>query len=216
MKPLYLTLFAVLFSFRISAQDAKSPIPSAEQVKTARAALHDTFKDDFSKKKDEDKLAFSKSLREMAATEKDSIKKYSLFVEAIALATDAGNIDEALAAVTEMCVVFDTEPQKEKGLVLAAFIKKASKPEDFRKLVDKYIAVASEAMADSDCAAASALLNDCKPLAAKSKDKTLSDKIANKTKEVSALAAEIKKLQPSIDKLKKSPDDPDANLVVGR
>ncbi len=216
MKPLYLTLFAVLFSFWLSAQDAKSPIPSDEEVKTERAALRDTFKDDFAKKKDEDKLAFSKSLREMAATEKDTVQKYALFLESIALATDIGNVEEALAAVTELCAAFDTLPSKEKSLVLSAFAKKASKPEDFKNLVDKYLATVNEAMADSDCTAASSLLKACQPLAAKAKDKTLSGKIADKAKEVAALAAEIKKLEPSIEKLKESPDDPEANLVVGR
>ncbi len=71
-------------------------------------------------------------------------------------------------------------------------------------------------MTDFDYISASTLLKDCKPLVTKAKDKTLSDKIADKTKEVTALVVELKKLEPSIDKLRKSPDDPEANLVVGR
>ncbi len=71
-------------------------------------------------------------------------------------------------------------------------------------------------MADSDCATASALLKDCKPLALKAKDKSLSDKISDKTKEVAALLAEINKLKPSMATLRVTPDDPEANLVVGR
>ena len=199
-----------------SATASKLQVPADADIKAARSKLRDTFKDDFAKKKDEDKLTFSKSLREMAATEKDTVQKYALFLEAIALYTDTGNIDEALAAVVEMCAAFDTLPSKEKGLVLAVFAKKASKPEDFKILVDRYLTVVNEAMGDSDPVAASDLLKDCKPLASKSKDKALSDKIADKTKEVAALAAEKKKLAPSIEKLKESPDDPDANLVVGR
>ncbi len=90
-----------------SGEPVRIAVPSGDAVKGARAALRETFKDDFAKKKDEDKLAFSESLREAAATEKDAVQKYALFVEAIALATDAGNTDEAFAAVTELCVVFD-------------------------------------------------------------------------------------------------------------
>ena len=71
-------------------------------------------------------------------------------------------------------------------------------------------------MGDSDPVAASDLLKDCKPLATKAKDKGLTSLLSDKAKEIAALAAEIKKLKPSIDKLKESPDDVDANLVVGR
>ncbi len=119
----------------------REPVPAEDAIKTARAALHDTFKDEFSKKKDEDKMAFSKSLREMAATEKNTVQKYALFVEAISLASDAENMDEAFVAVTEMCAVFQADPSKEKGLILAKFAKKASKPEDFKNLVEKYLSM---------------------------------------------------------------------------
>ena len=51
-----------------------------------------------------------------------------------------------------------------------------------------------EAMTDFDYISASTLPKDCKPLVTKAKDKTLSDKIADKTKEVTALVVELKKL----------------------
>jgi len=198
------------------ATPARIAVPSGDAVKAARATLRQTFKDEFSKKKNEDKLAFSKTLRETAATEKDAVQKYALFVEAIGLATDAGNTDEAFATVTELCAVFDAVSSREKGIVLANFAKKTTKPEDFKTLVDRYLTVVNEAMGDSDPVAASDLLKDCKPLATKAKDKGLSSILSDKAKEIVALAAEIKKLKPSMDKLKESPDDPDANLVVGR
>ena len=176
-------------------ESARITVPSGDAVKAARAALRQTFKDEFSKKKNEDKLVFSKTLRETAATEKDAVQKYALFVEAIALATDAGNTDEAFAAVMELCVVFDAVSSKEKGIVLAAFAKKATKPEDFKILVDRYLAMVNEAMEDSDTAAASDLLKGCKSLATKVKDKGLSSLLSDKAKEIAALAAELKKLR---------------------
>ncbi len=195
---------------------AKLAVPTADAVKAARLKLRETFKDDFAKKGAEERLAFSKSLRETAVTEKDAAQKYALFAEAVVLAADAGSIDEAFASVDEMCAVFDTSSPREKGQILSAAAKKASKPDEFKSLVCKYLAVVNEAIADSDPAVASDLLDDCKALAFKAKDRVLSGSLSEKAKEIAALSAELKKLKPSMDKLKESPDDPEANLVVGR
>ncbi len=195
---------------------AKLAVPTADAVKAARLKLRETFKDDFGKKGAEEKLAFSKSLRETAATEKDTAQKYALFAEAVALAADAGSTDEAFAAIDEMCAVFDASAPKEKGQILSAAAKKASKPDEFKALATRCLALVNEAIGDSDPAAASDLLDDCKPLAFKAKDKALSGSLSEKAKEIAALSTELKKLKPSMDKLKESPDDPEANLVVGR
>ena len=197
-------------------EPVKIAVPQGDAVKAARAALHDTFKDEFARKSAEDKLAFSKDLLEVAATEKDAVQKYALFVEAIGLATDAGNPDKAFAAVTELCAAFDAVSSKEKGIVLANFAKKASKPDDFKILVDRYPTVANEAMEDSDPVAASDLLKDCESIAIKAEDKGLSSILSDKAKEIAALAEKINKIKLSMDKLKESPDDQDANLAVGR
>ncbi len=181
-------------------EPVKIAVPQGDAVKAARAALHDTFKDEFARKSAEDKLAFSKDLLEVAATEKDAVQKYALFVEAIGLATDAGNPDKAFAAVTKLCATFDAVSSKEKGIVLANFAKKASKPDDFKTLVDWYLTVVNETMEDSDPVAASDLLKDCESIAIKAEDKGLSNILSDETKEIAALAEKIKKLKLSAEK----------------
>ena len=220
VESICLTLFVVLFSFCLSAQDARSTIPSDDEVKTALATVKDVFKEEYKKlKTPDDRKALAKKLLEQAADTKNTPAMiYVLIAESARIAGEAGDIATIVEASDLYVQKFEGDDIAARWNMLEAAEKAAPKPspESLSLLAEEYLKLADGAMAADDFKNATELARNAERVATKTKNKTLAANATGKKKEVADAMNSLKNVSISIDKLETNPDDPDANFAVGK
>ncbi len=220
MRALYLTLLAVIWSFVLFAQDAKSPLPSADEIKAAMATVKDVFKDEYKNlKTPENRTELAKKLLGQAADPANNpAMAYALITESARISGEGGNI----SAISEASKLFaakfpgDSLPMRIKMFESAEKALTKPSPEALSYLAEEYLKLSDEAMAVDDFPSVSALCTNADSAAKKAKNTALISKAADKKKAAAEAVNGLKNVSAAIEKLKANPDDPDANFAVGK
>jgi hypothetical protein len=134
---------ATLFSKPAGAAGSKqSPLPAADQQKSAIASIRQLYKPDYAKKKPNQKRTLAaKLMTEAASTKDDANLRYALLSEAIDLSLETADYYNVLLAVDEMASSFEGVDDKEKkkaylakapraNVTVQAIVKLLDAPED--------------------------------------------------------------------------------------
>ncbi len=213
-----LTLFFA--SSPLFAQDAKSQLPSADEIKAAMATVKDVFKDEYKNlKAPESRVELAKKLLGQAADPANNpAMAYVLITESARIAGEAASI----AAVSEASKLFaakfasDLLPARIKMFESAEKASAKQSPEFLSALAEEYLKLADEAMSEDDFSTVSALCTNADLVAKKAKSIALISKAADKKKAAGEALNGLKSVSAAIEKLKTNPDDPDANFAVGK
>ena len=199
------------------AGKALLPVPSIADQKKVERALREIFADDYARKSAPFKLRLSKKLRvEARKSDEQPTARYVLLKEASDLAAEAGEAQAALSAIDELIRLFDVNGVKLRSDTLALAGRNASTPTQRRALAEEHLALAEEAIRQDDFTAAQKSASAASSIARRTRLKELVDRASVLTKQVSAIRRAFAGMQKALGTLKRNPDDPRANLTVGR
>jgi len=195
----------------------RAPVPDPAKQKDAEKLLKELFKDQYAKKAPADRRALARQLLAQAAkSQDDPAGLWVLYREAQDVAVQAGEAKIALEAIEATARSFDVDSMVLRNASLTALGKTAKVPEDFAilaaatgELVDDYV------RADEfDAAEKMAVLE--LQYARKSNNIALATRTLARSREVSEGKLLYTAMKSVLETLAKTPDDPAANLEIGR
>ena len=195
----------------------KAPVPAAQAQKDAEVLIKGIFKNEYAKRTPESLQAFAKKLLQQGReTTNDAAARYVLFRESVDVACKAGDFAVALDAAKAISDHYDVDPVALKAKLLIDAPATFRTPELAKNFADLCLAQAGEAIAADHLDEAKSLLGKAEAAAKAAKDLNLVNRILKRKKEVEALQSETQKGKAAEITLQTSPDDPAANLSVGR
>jgi hypothetical protein len=157
-------------------------------------------------------------LAEGVKSEGDPARTYGLLRLAWNHATELGDPETAMAAVAEIGKRFEVDVVAAKSATLTSLAKAmegAASPRK-RELAETILATADEAVADANFDAARQLIDTARSVAAGARDPQLLSTVAGQADRVEGLRPSGQAAQQAIQKLKTAPNDPAANLELGK
>jgi hypothetical protein len=199
------------------AQGDKLPPPTAAEQAEAEKLIKDVFKDDYAKRAPADRLLLARKMLQQGQETKDDPKsRFVLLREARELAMLAGDLPVAMSAVDEMAKSFKVDEPGMRGAILTAAAKNAKSPEDFRGIVSILLKQIDAMLQSDEYDAADKLAATTLTHAKRSQDLPLVNRATAKIKEVAEAKARFDKLKKANETLAAAPDDPGANLQIGK
>lgn len=161
------------------------------------------------------KSELSREILDGAQSEKDKIRRYVMLRLAKNIAVNAADIELALEATDAITNEYQVEGFQQQLETLAGICKNAQ-VSSLNDLVEMAEELAEQAIREDEHAAFLKFVDSLGKLAAKSREPELR-KLVSEMKEGMELLAEVfKEIEPFRQKLKGEPNDPVANLVVGK
>ena len=206
------------------AQDAKKwPIPSQEAQAKIESLLQELYKDDFAKAEKDPSLRSRLAqtlLFEGKETKDDPAGRYVLFSKAHALAAQAGDVNTALQAADELAQGF-VIPAGTIFKMKIQMLKQASQaegatPDAYQAVIDRAMLILDDTLDGDDYPSSLELIAAAEQAGRKLRSIVLVASIRKKQDEIIRLHKEFAHWQPFADKLAKNPDDPEANLEMGK
>jgi predicted Ser/Thr protein kinase len=195
----------------------KLPVPSTSDRAKAVKSLETQYKEDYAKRLPADQRALAvKLIGESARAKEDPALYYVHLSEARDLAVQAGDADWALVSIEVLSQSFAVDVKAERTKALAALGRGAVGPRDLRAIADSCLRFASADLANDEYDDALHLLSQAEGLARRAQDGALVSTAQERSREAAALRREYAIVRPSIETLQKKPEDPAANLAVGR
>lgn len=215
MTTLAFLLLAV--SPAIQAQESRAPIPEPPARKEAQKLVREVFKEEYARSSPADRLALARKLLQQGVeTTNDPAAQYELLQEARSLAADAGDVATSLRAVDELSRRYRVEPAGLKLASLTSVSLRARLPEDMSAVVNHLLQLVDEALALPDLETAEKACSLAQSVARNAKSIPLLNRADLKSKEIAALRVSVAALQKARETLVKSPEDPGANLIIGK
>jgi hypothetical protein len=201
----------------ISRNPPKAPVPDAAAQREATKLIRDLFKTDYAKRAPADMQAHAaKLLLQGRETKDDPVGQFVLLQQARELAVQAGDLATALAAVEETGKAYAVDGLGLKVQALAAALLPAGRPEAAVTLAETCLATVDEALASDRFDAAADLASKAESAARAAKDAALQKRVQHRKKDIEWAKREFDLTKASEKILASAPDDPAANLAVGR
>lgn len=212
-----LVLLTVTVPFTTLQSDSRQPVPDTTALSQVEKSVKDVFKDEYAKRAPSDMSALAKKLLQQATTNPgDPPNQYVLLREARDLAAQAGDTSTAMAAAETLSKSFAVDPVDTASVALAASAKVAKTPEALEALANGFIAVADKAIAVDRYEDAAALLAKAENAAKSTQNASLLTRVQTQRKDVGEVQKEFQRVKVAEKTLAEQPDDPNANLMVGR
>lgn len=213
-------LLFVLVVIGNSAQPAlaRRPVPPAEAQEAVERAIRKTYGDDYAKAKSHpEKVTLAAQLRRMAEDSQEApFRQYVLLRQASKVAAEAGEADQALAAVDLLDKIFAIDCLALKLDCLQAAAKAAGSTAQLEKVASEAKALLEKAIAVDRYDAAGQAADVGLSAGRAAKNRMLVKELVTRKKEIEEAAAAIAKIKPALAVLEEKPLDPQANAEVGR
>ena len=201
----------------VKKPEPKPDPPAADALAAAEQQVKNVYKDDFKKKKKEEVRALADKLEKDALATKDAPARYALFREARDAAARADDLTFAFHVADEMADGFAVGPLAMKLEALEAAAKTAVSAKAHVLVGEAALAVAEEAEDRDDYDTADRAVKAGLAAGFAASSPTLEAAIRGRAKEVEDLhAAYTETVQKAAQTLIEKPDDPDANLTLGK
>jgi hypothetical protein len=195
----------------------RAPLPDEAARAEAEGAVKKQFKDDYAKTKPADRLALAGKLWDKAlATNGDSTPRYVLLRETLAVATLSGDVTTALKAIDQLTQEYEIDGLELKLALLTTGSKSATTVATERVLTESALVFLDEAVAADNYEAALRVAAVAEASARRSQSMALLSRAEARTKEVREAQQELEKSKTATATLKDMPEDPDANLLLGK
>jgi serine/threonine protein kinase len=194
------------------------PVPDEAARRKAAQLLRETFPEDFAQaRSDEQKSAFAKQLLKQAAEiSDDPVGRFVLLETVRKLAIEAREPVAGLKAIDLAAQHYEVEPWSMKVDLLTVISQGPHGAAQRRVVAEHAAQLTAEALEAQQFEAASALNKLAMSEAVKIRDVPMIQQIRTTSKEVNELLDLFGKYQAAKETLKKTPNDPQASLVVGR
>jgi hypothetical protein len=211
----------VLAIYRIDIHGAepagRSPAPDAAAVTKSKQVLKDVFKSEYAKSKPMDRAALAKTLlAEAAKASSDPTGRYVMLVEARDLAASTGDVETAIEAVDRLIASYEVNAGEARVALATQLVRSAPGAATARAVVEALFPLADELLASDEWQQTAPFLRAVETVARRTQDSELLGAVRAGLKEAEAIQSEFEKLDGHLATLKQNPDDPAANLAVGR
>jgi WD40 repeat protein/serine/threonine protein kinase len=195
----------------------KAPVPEVAKQDEVAKLIRDLYKDDFAKKAAADRVALAEKLIDVARDTKDKpVERFVLLREARDLAADAGDARIALKAVDELANGYVIDLLEMKIAVLGKLADLAMTPAAARSVVDQYLTLTDIAVARDDYEKALRLASLAEAVAKKTTSNLLINQVDARGKSLRELQEGFEAVKKFAAVLKDKPQDPEANLALGK
>jgi hypothetical protein len=195
----------------------KSPEPAPAEQKKAEKLIRDLYKEEYARKSPAEVKSLAARLLESGLkTQEDEAARFVLLREARDLALHAGSTEAALMAIDAIGKFFETNTASMRLSVLQSLAKSAVDAEDCVLLAGEALKQGEWFVGNDDYSSAEKALGVAEAAARKSKDLTLLSRVQSMVVETQAVRREYERVKSSIKSLEENPEDPAANLCVGR
>jgi formylglycine-generating enzyme required for sulfatase activity len=201
-----------------AANVPKRAVPDdAAQVK-ARRIVEETFQEQFRKAKTAaEKSALARRLLEQAAkTDDDTAGCYALLDAAEKKATEGLDVETVVEAIDQLAAAYQVEPAPRKLDALATIGKKSRTPAAHAAIAQQALAAIEQAVANDAFDVARQLARMAQSEAGRARDKELTLQARARLTDIEDVQKAYQRIEESRATLKTHPDDPGANLMVGR
>lgn len=191
--------------------------PDSEAQREARKAVQKKYAGDRkAAKTPEQKRELAQKLAQKATS--NDANTYVLLKEAIDLAEAAGEIDLARQTIDQLAKTFDVDAIALRNQSLTEIGKAASakSPERAWRLTDAACRLMTASLAAGDATAVKKAAAQAQSFSKRTNDKTIQKEVNNRAADAGKWAAELEDVAKARETLKSSPDDPAANLTLGR
>jgi len=189
-------------------------VPNSSKQGPALSKLKADFKAEYAKREAPDHAALAKKFRELAANESDPNRQYVLLRESRELAVNGGDLKTAFGAIDDMASRFNIDGGELKITAMSNAVGRSRGPQT--QLMDQYFTIAEDALKEWDAQLGYQASRLGTKLARESKDPTAIKRAKEVEIHVNQVNGEVKEIIAASNKLKLRPDDPEANLTVGR
>jgi hypothetical protein len=193
-------------------------MPTDSERQKAAEAVKEVFGDELSHaKKAEDKQALAeKLLKKAQETRDDPASAYAMLEQARSLAIDAADAPLLAKIATELGSRFDVDPLE----LLADDLEKANQKSHpsaaFKSIAETALEQVDDALAADQFPVAKRLSDVALSAARKAKDPAVLKSAIDRNKGMATIRQQWEAAEDAKETLAKTPDDPDANLAVGR
>lgn len=144
-------------------------------------------------------------------------ERYVLLQKAVAMAESSGEARVALRALRELEDQWQLpEGHQSRADIVRSALATARDPEEFAGVVRSGLGAVDLLMSRGDYREANSLASALRSGAVRARDRELIAAASEKQRETRQALAVYRRVEPSLEKLEESPDDPEANLEVGR
>ncbi len=200
------------------AYPAKSPIPAEDAQAQATKLIREIYATEYGEAKTaEKKRALAKKMIDKGVQSKeDAASQYVLFKTASDIAAQEGDYESAFQAIEQMDRLFQVDILALKARVLAKVAKATREPSQNKSVAEQAVGLIEDALAVDKVDVASELSKVALAAAGKAKDASLLKKIQPRKKDIDQIVQTAEEVQDAKKTLEEKPDDPTANLVVGK
>lgn len=193
-------------------------VPGDAAQQKALAEIKEILKDDYAQAKNaEGQLALAKKLQKLGQdTKNDAASRYVTHVQAIDFATKAGDPALAIDLIAALAKGFEMDVWDLRQKTITQLARAAKSPDVRATVARDAVDFAEQALLAGHFETAMVLSTTAMNLSASTKDAALRDQAREINERTKRLQREQPAVEAATEKLKASPDDPDANLVVGR
>ncbi len=192
-------------------------IPERPAQVEALKQLRILFKEEYKKTKPEDRKSLAgELLKRGTETRDDSAMSYVLFRESMELAAEAEDKDTALAAAEKLAALYQLDPMETKMDALTLLGDAKRNGDSAKELAESFLQLADEAVAADKYKVAYKSATAAWKFSVLAKDDALMAQTKLKPVEVKKLAGEFDGLKGIRKTLEHKPDDPKANLAMGK
>jgi hypothetical protein len=196
---------------------APAPIPDLTRQREAEKAIKDVFKTDYAKRSPQDIQAFARKLLQQALeSQDDPAAHFVLLRESRDLALQCGDLETALSAISTLGQWFQFDAVAAKTAALTKAATTLRGPDTALLLTKAYLQVVEEAIAAAQFDSAAAAGVKAEASAKAINDPTLLVRVQAVSREAAQIQKEANAVKVHMKTLQNSPDDPSANLAVGR
>lgn len=198
--------------------DHKLPVPDAAAQAESMKLVKEIYGREYAgAKKAEQKQALAKKLLQKACeTQNEPTSKYVLLKLAKNIATQAVDVETALAAVDAMAQSFEVDPLEIKADVLSEISKKARLASEHKAVAEQSFALIDQAVTRDKYDLAAQLGASAMTEARLARALQLLQQIKNRVAETEVRAQAYEEMKKAASILEQKPTDPEANLAVGK
>ena len=221
MRPGHLLLllayiFGGVWLGRVACADDRLAVPPSAEITKAAQSVRQAFRDSLSKTKPEELLAVGANLVEVASGEKDPVVRYALLIEAENVMAKADNLQSVLSVVERRVKEYRLEPLQEQAAAITSLGRSTREAKTHAQIVTYCGGLIESFVAQENFEAADRWMRLAEPSASRAKDPAVTRQLADLRSSIVAARRELTLFQNASTRLLEKPDDPDANLAIGK
>jgi hypothetical protein len=194
--------------------DSRRPVPNSSKQSPVLRQIREEHKADYADREATPQLQLAKVFRKEAAATDDPVRQFVLLREARELAINGGDLDECFGVIDDMARSFTVDASDMKVTAMAASLDRARVPP--RQLLDQYLKIADASVSVYDVRMASQAMVLANRIVRGSHDASAMARAHAVDLRVHEASRQLAPVAAAANYLKDHPDDPRANLTVGR